>query len=125
LLQVARRNLSRGLTDLALYEVGEVFQPVPGTAYGSGPLPAGDARPGDEALSALRASIPPQPWHVGALLLGDAIAKQPGQPPVPSALGDALDAALLVANVVDAPLRTVAGRHQALHPGRTAELWSG
>lgn len=125
LLQVARRNLSRGLTDLALYEVGEVFQPVPGTAYGSGPLPAGDARPGDEALSALRASIPPQPWHVGALLLGDAIAKQPGQPPVPSALGDALDAARLVAHVVDAPLRIVAGRHQALHPGRTAELWSG
>ncbi len=102
-----------------------MFLPEAGAAYGSGPLPAGDAHPGEKVLAALRASIPPQPWHVGALLVGDAVGKQPGQSAVPVSLADALDVARAVAWTVDAPIRVVAGRHQALHPGRTAELWSG
>jgi phenylalanyl-tRNA synthetase beta chain len=124
LIQIARRNLSRGLTDLAIAEVGIVFQPVAGTAYGSGPLPPGDARPDDTVLDALRASIPPQPWHVGALVLGDAIAKQPGQPPVAGGLAEALDVARQVALAVSAPVEIATGHHQAMHPGRTAELRS-
>ncbi len=125
LIAIARRNLSRGLTDLALFEVGTVFLPVAGTAYGSGPLPAGDSRPTDEVLGALRASIPPQPWHVGALFLGDAVAKQPGQAAVPSGLADALGAARHLAAVLASPITVATGSHQAMHPGRTAELRSG
>lgn len=125
LVAVAHRNLSRGLTDLALFEVGTVFRPEEGATYGSGPLPAGDARPSDEVLGALRASIPPQPWHVGTLFLGDAVAKQPGQPAVGTGLTDALAAAHHVAGVLAVPLTVVAGSHQSLHPGRTAELRVG
>jgi len=125
LVAIARRNLSRGLTDLALFEVGTVFQPVAGQAYGSGPLPAGDSRPSDEVLSALRASIPPQPWHVGALFLGDAVVKQPGQVAVPSGLSDAISAAKHLATVLASPITIATGTHQAMHPGRTAELRSG
>ncbi|MGK2939240.1 MAG: phenylalanine--tRNA ligase subunit beta, partial [Solirubrobacteraceae bacterium] len=124
LIAVARRNLSRGLTDLALFEVGAVFLPEAGRRYGSGPLPVGDALPSDEVLDALRASIPPQPRHVGALFLGDAVDRAPGRPAVPSGLADALDAARHLASVVAAPLEVVTGQHQALHPGRTAELRS-
>lgn len=125
LLTLARRNVSRGLTDLALFEVGTVFVPATGTAYGSGPLPVGDALPSDEVLGALRASIPPQPWHVGALFLGDAVAKQPGQLPVASGLADALDTARHLATILATPLEVTTGSHQAMHPGRTAELRSG
>ncbi len=125
LIAVARRNLSRGLTDLALYELGTVVVPAAGTAYGSGPLPSGVARPSDEVLEALRASIPPQPWHVGALFLGDTITKQPGQSAVAGGLADALDAARQVAALVAAPLTVATGSHQALHPARTAELRVG
>ena len=125
LVAVARRNLSRGLTDLALYELGTVVLPAAGTAYGSGPLPSGVARPSDEVLEALRASIPPQPWHVGALFLGDTITKQPGQSAVTGGLADALDAARQVAALVAAPLTVATGSHQALHPGRTAESARG
>ena len=125
LIAIARRNLSRGLTDLALFEVGTVVLPQPGVDYGSGPLPVGDVRPSDEVLGALRASIPPQPWHVGALFLGDAVAKQPGQPALPHGLGDALGAARHLAAVLAVPLTVVTGQHQALHPGRTAELRVG
>lgn len=124
LIGVARRNLSRGLNDLALFEIGTVFRPVAGQAYGSGPLPSGDALPADEVLGALRASIPPQPWYAGALFLGDSIERAPGRPAVPAGLGDALDAARHLASVVAAPLEIVTGSHQALHPGRTAELRS-
>lgn len=125
LVAIARRNLSRGLTDLALFEVGTVFRPVAGRAYGSGPLPVGDSRPSDEVLDALRSSIPPQPWHVGALFLGDAVPRQPGQPAVPNGLADALGAAQHLATVLASPITVATGSHQAMHPGRTAELRSG
>ena len=45
LVQVAARNRSRGLTDLAVYELGSVFLPAAGRPFGSGALPAGGARP--------------------------------------------------------------------------------
>jgi phenylalanyl-tRNA synthetase beta chain len=125
LIGIARRNLSRGLTDLALFEVGNVVRPADGVAYGSGPLPAGNVRPSDEVLDALRASIPPQSWHVGALFLGDSVGKQPGVAPVSSGLWDALDAARHVAALVSAPLEIVSGTHHSLHPGRTAQLLIG
>ncbi|TAL45807.1 MAG: phenylalanine--tRNA ligase subunit beta [Salinibacterium sp.] len=125
LIAAARRNLSRGLTDLALFEVGVVFRPVAGEKYGSGPLPLGTVRPADEELAALRASIPPQPWHVGALFLGDGILKQPAQAAVASGLADALDAARQLAASVGARIEIASGSHQALHPGRTAEIRVG
>lgn len=124
LIAVARRNLARGLTDLALFESGTVFRPSEGQTHGHGQVPAG-ARPSDEVLGALRAGIPPQPWHVGGLFLGDAIAKQAGQAAVPAGLADAISAARHLASVLAAPIAVAAGRHQALHPGRTAEFRSG
>jgi phenylalanyl-tRNA synthetase beta chain len=125
LIDAARRNLSRGLTDLALYEIGLVFQPVAGEAYGSGPLPAGNARPSDDTLLALNTGIPPQPWHVGALFVGDAVVKQPGLAAVHTGLADAIGAAHQLALAVGATITVRQGSHQAMHPGRTAELWSG
>lgn len=125
LISVARRNLSRGLTDLAVYEVGTVVLPDAGVAYGSDALPVGDALPGGEVLEALRASIPSQPWHVAALFLGDAVRKQPGQPAVPSGLADALGVAHQLGVILAAPVTVSTGHHQAMHPGRTAELRVG
>jgi len=125
LIGVARRNLGRGLTDLAIFEVGTVFRPVAGVTYGSGPLPLGDILPTDDELGALRTSIPPQPWHVGALFLGDAVTKQPGQAAVAHGLADAIGTAKQLAYTLSAPLVVVTGSHQAMHPGRTAELRSG
>ena len=45
LLETARRNLSRGLTDLALFEVGTVFRPESGVTYGTDFIPVGAERP--------------------------------------------------------------------------------
>jgi phenylalanyl-tRNA synthetase beta chain len=125
MIEVARRNLSRGLTNLALFEVGVVFQPEAGTRYGSGPLPIGPAHPGEQRLGELNASIPPQPWHVATLFTGDAIEKQPGQAATASGLADALASVAQVGLALAVDIRVAKGSHHALHPGRTAELWVG
>ncbi len=122
LVDIARRNLSRGLVDLGIFEVGSVVRPEPGVVYGSGPLPSGVARPSDRDLGALLAGIPPQPLLVSALLLGDSAEKQPGSPAVAYGVADALDVARQVAAAVDAVLEVGQGSHAALHPGRTAQL---
>ena len=122
LIGAARRNRSRGLNDLDLFEIGLVFLPEIGRAYGSSELPAGDAKPSDETLAALNAGIPRQPRHLGVLLVGDAITKRPGQVAVPVGIADAIDAVQRVALATGAELEVVQGSHQALHPGRTAEL---
>jgi phenylalanyl-tRNA synthetase beta chain len=125
LVEVARRNLSRGLTDLAIYELGSVFLPEAGRSYGSGPLPVGNSRPSPEVLAALDDSIPPQPLHVAALFLGARVHKQPAQPVVAHWLGDALEAAQQLAHAVNVRVTPRQGAHQAMHPGRTAELFVG
>jgi phenylalanyl-tRNA synthetase beta chain len=125
LLDIARRNLSRGLTDLALFEIGTAFRPEAGVRYGSGPLPVGNARPDATTLASLEASIPPQPWLAAGLFAGDSLSKQPASPAVASGLADALAAAHQLAASVGATLTVAQGSHQSLHPGRTAELFVG
>jgi phenylalanyl-tRNA synthetase beta chain len=125
LIDIARRNLSRGLTDLALFELGTVFLPEPGVLYGTDGIPVGAARPDDDTLHALQASIPPQSWHVAGLYLGEALAKQPGAAAVPAGLTDALDAVRQLSLALSVDIRVRRGMHPALHPGRTAELHVG
>ncbi|OJX67149.1 MAG: phenylalanine--tRNA ligase subunit beta, partial [Micrococcales bacterium 73-13] len=122
LVQAARRNRSRGLTDLALFELGRVFLPEPGAAYGSDALPGVAARPAPDVLAGLDASLPPQPWHLGALFAGDAVPRQPGVAAVPTGIADAVGAARRLAEALGLRLVVAQGAHPALHPGRTAEL---
>ncbi|WP_207457613.1 phenylalanine--tRNA ligase subunit beta [Desertivibrio insolitus] len=122
LIDIARRNLSRGLTDLALYELGVVFLPEADAAYGVDSVPPTAALPADDVLAALNASIPPQPWHVAALFLGDTVPASKGQPRVPAGIADALGAAQQVARSVGVELTVAAGTRASLHPGRTAVL---
>lgn len=122
LMAAAKRNLSRGLTDIAIFEQGLVFLPELDRTYGTSFLPVGDAKPSDDDLETLQSAIPPQPRHVGVLITGDVVTKQPGQPAIPAGIVDALDAVRQVALAVGAEIDIVQGSHQALHPGRTAEL---
>ncbi|HXD62029.1 MAG TPA: phenylalanine--tRNA ligase subunit beta [Lacisediminihabitans sp.] len=125
LIEVARRNLSRSLTDLAIFEAGSVFLPEPNRSYGVGALPVGDARPSVDVLHALNAGIPPQPRHLAALFVGDAVQKQPGQVALKRGLGDALAAVQQLGVALRVEISPRQGSHQAMHPGRTAELFVG
>jgi phenylalanyl-tRNA synthetase beta chain len=125
LIEIARRNLSRGLVDLALYEIGSVFRPEAGVRYGSGDLPSGIIRPTSAELADLLGSIPPQPLRVAALFTGAAVSKQPGQPAIQHGIADALDSARQVGQALGATISVATGSHHSLHPGRTAELFLG
>ena len=122
LLQVAHRNVSRGLTDVALFEVGSVFLPEPGVAYGTETVPPLAVRPDDATLAALHASIPPQPRHVAVLLAGNTAPKAPGRPAVAADLGDVLGAVHVIAAAAGVEVAVSQTRRAALHPGRAAVL---
>ncbi|MBN9606940.1 MAG: phenylalanine--tRNA ligase subunit beta [Actinomycetales bacterium] len=118
----AQRNLSRGLTDLALFELGRVFGEGETAGWGTEELPPLGVTLPDATVAGLLASVPPQPWHVGALLLGDAVAAGPGRAAEPAGLADALDVVRQVALAAGVAVEVRAGSHPALHPGRTAEI---
>ncbi|HWH27339.1 MAG TPA: phenylalanine--tRNA ligase subunit beta [Pseudolysinimonas sp.] len=125
LLDTARRNLSRGLTDLALFEIGTVFRPEGDTVIGTDTIPPGAARPDDVTLATLNAGIPPQGWRVAALVLGDVTPKQPGAAPATAGLADALDVVRQLGVALAFQPTFSPGSHAALHPGRTAEIRIG
>ncbi|MEJ3404954.1 phenylalanine--tRNA ligase subunit beta [Rathayibacter sp. YIM 133350] len=122
LAEVAHRNLSRGLTDLAIFENGLVFLPSASGSLGSPELPIGDERPSDEVLAALAAGIPHQPRNLAGLLIGNAVAKQPGQAAIAWDWEDAVAAVLRLARSLDVDLSIEQGEHVAFHPGRTARI---
>ncbi|MDQ1083542.1 MULTISPECIES: phenylalanine--tRNA ligase subunit beta [Microbacterium] len=122
LLQVAHRNVSRGIVDLALFEVGTVFLPKPGVQYGTASVPPLAVRPDAATLAALDASIPPQRRHVAVLLAGHTVPKQPGQAAVAADLADAVDAVRVLAAAAGLDIELVQAQRAALHPGRTARV---
>ncbi|WP_137846194.1 phenylalanine--tRNA ligase subunit beta [Microbacterium sp. 2FI] len=122
LLQIAHRNVSRGFTDLALFETGAVFLPAAGVVYGTASVPPGAVRPDAATLAALDASIPPQHRHVAVLLAGNSVPKQPGQAAVAADLADALGAVRTIAAAAGVSIDVVQAERAALHPGRTGTL---
>ena len=125
LLQTAHRNVSRGHTDLALFEVGTVFLPEPGVTYGTDTIPPGAARPDEATLAALNASIPPQPRHLALLLTGAVAPKQPGRDAEAAGLEVALDAVRVIAVAAGVDIEVSQSQRAALHPGRTGVLTVG
>jgi len=123
ILDIAKRNVARGLTSLAIYELGSVFQPK-GTT-GSASIPIGNVRPDVATLDGLYDSVPAQPWHVSAVFVGPVTTKQPGQTAVPSGLSEAIDAVHTVATAVGVDVEIRQGSHHAFHPGRCAEVFVG
>ncbi|MFJ2370455.1 phenylalanine--tRNA ligase subunit beta [Microbacterium sp. NPDC087665] len=122
LLQTAHRNISRGLTDLAIFETGIVFLPEPGVEYGTDEVPPPGERPSAETLAELNASIPPQNRFVSALLTGNVTPRQPGRAAEAAGLTEALDAVRVIASAAGVEIDVVQSERAALHPGRTGEL---
>lgn len=121
LLDTVRRNVSRGLTDLAVYEIGLVTRPAPGAP--AAPALPGGVRPTDEQLAALAAAVPDQPRLVAGVLTGRR--ELAGWWGTGRAAGweDALAAARLVAERAGTEVVVVpdTGR-MPWHPGRCARL---
>ncbi|WP_394942248.1 phenylalanine--tRNA ligase subunit beta [Psychromicrobium sp. YIM B11713] len=114
LLEVAKRNISRGFRDLQLFESGSVF--LPGEVMGTSSIPPLGERPSDEVLDALFDGVPEQPFHLAAVLVGADLAGRAWD------WADALDLASLAGEVLGVDVVIGQGQHRAFHPGRTAQL---
>ena len=120
LLEAAKRNVSRTLTDLSIYEVGLVFNAADSNE--SVCLPSGTELPSDSDLEKLHASVPNQPLSLGALFVGNRIAEQVGRKASKSGYADAIQAARIAAHAVGLEIELSQATPKGFHPGRTAEL---
>jgi phenylalanyl-tRNA synthetase beta chain len=120
LLEIAKRNHSRGFRDLAVFEAGMVF--LPGDTLGTPSIPPLGVKPSDEVLDALYDGVPDQPLHIAAVLTGHDSPAAAGHAPRLWDWADALDIARLAGDVLGVELVVTQGRHQAFHPGRAAQL---
>ncbi len=123
LLATARRNVGRGMPDLALFETGRVFRP----AADAPPAPrlSVDGRPGADELAALDAALPYQPVHVALVLTGAREVRGWWGPGRAATWADAVEAARVVAEALDVDVRVRAADVAPWHPGRCAAIVAG
>ncbi len=120
LVEIARRNITRGTRDLALFSVAQVSFRTPTTSAVE-MLPV-DREPTDAERERLRASLPEQPLHVAALYTGN---REPAGHTGPGREADALDAveaARIVGRALGAEIEVRAGEYAPWHPGRCVEV---
>src|SRR6202165_4290740 len=103
LIEVVRKNHSRKVPRIRIFEVGRVF--LRDAAVQDGPLSVAGVR---------------QPMRIGAAAFGTALEEQWGEP---ARKGDFFDAkADLAAMVSPLAVRFEAAQHPAFHPGRSAHV---
>ena len=119
LIETARRNLSRGLTDLAMVEHGSVFIASKAKAP---EFPPTLSRPSADQIANLESGIPSQPKHLAGLFLGSRVGAQPGSKSVVAGVEDAIEAARVVAASVGVEFELRQSTPKGLHSGRSAEL---
>src|SRR4051794_8099587 len=120
LLATLARNIARGQTDVAVFEVGTVFRGAP--VAGAMPELRAGHRPSAEDLARLEEALPAQPTHLAVALSGDrepggwwGAGRRAGWP-------DAVEAARIAARAVDLELAVEATVLAPWHPGRCAAL---
>lgn len=119
LIDVAVRNVSRGIGDVALYEVGNVT-----TSAGvvPAPIPGVAQRPSQAEIEALATGTPRQRLHLGAILCG-----QHGYSGVLQHVrnwdwADAVELVRDIASLLGVKLHVANAERAPWHPGRCAEI---
>lgn len=122
LIETARRNLSRGLNDLAIVEQGSVFM-----AANSKPpvFPDTSTRPSADQIANLEMGIPQQPKHLAGLFLGSRLGSQPGSKSITAGVEDALEAARVLGASVGVSFEIRQAQPKGFHTGRSGELLVG
>ncbi|MFI5496275.1 phenylalanine--tRNA ligase subunit beta [Actinoplanes sp. NPDC051859] len=123
LLATLKRNLGRGERDLALYETGTVF--LPHLTAAAPPQLGVDHGPSTEDWTAANAIVPEQPWHLAAVLTGDATPAGWWGEGRPATWSDAVEAAriaLSAAGMTPDRVTVEAVAYAPWHPGRCAAI---
>ena len=129
LLNTASRNVSRGNPRVAIFELDQV---VSAQGVVPAPIPGVEEKPSDEVMQALRAGVPKQPWHVAAVLAGNAMEASPHDAARAWDWADAIELAIRVAvsqGLAVRPEALGAGGQATVaapfHPGRVAQIRVG
>jgi phenylalanyl-tRNA synthetase beta chain len=123
LLDVMARNISRGMSDLAVFSIAQVV----GAALKPAPIPPirADRPPSVEALRALSERVPVQPVHLAVALCGNRIPPGPwgkGRSVEPS---DIFMVGDILARAAGVKVARKTAHHAPWHPGRCAYLQAG
>uniref|UniRef100_UPI0027962710 phenylalanine--tRNA ligase subunit beta n=1 Tax=Nocardiopsis sp. CC223A TaxID=3044051 RepID=UPI0027962710 len=121
LFKALARNVGRGFTDVALFEIGLVYRPKPGATRA--PLLPVDRGPDADELALIDAALPEQPRRVGTVITGDAERAGWWGQGRTATWADAVQAAREVARVAGVELEVEADAHAPWHPGRCAALY--
>jgi phenylalanyl-tRNA synthetase beta chain len=123
LFATLRRNIGRGLRDLAIYELGLVFHPR--DTVGAPPLMGVADRPNVAELAFAETYVPDQPWHAAVVLAGEVEPAGWWGPGRPAIWADAVQAgriALDTAGIGADRIEVRRGERAPWHPGRCAEV---
>ena len=116
------RNIGRGFPDTALFEVGQVFLPRPGST-GVAPILATDRGPTEAELATLAAALPDQPQHVAGVLAGNRELPGWWGQGRAQTWADAIEAACQAGAVSHLSFDVRAAAEAPWHPGRCAALY--
>jgi len=122
LLRVLGRNVGRGFADVALFEMGLIFQDRPDGPR-SAPILRVDRGPTVQEVAMLEAALPDQPLHVAAVLSGDREAAGWWGSGRPASWEDAVESARQVLRASRVPFSVQADRQDPWHPGRCAAIY--
>lgn len=123
LLEALARNVSRGITDVALFAIAQVVQPTEQTKS-VGLIPVA-RRPTDAEIALLDASLPQQPQHVAAVLTGLREPRGPWGDGRRAEAADAFEAVRIIAGASGIEVVLRAAHYLPWHPGRCAEVLVG
>jgi phenylalanyl-tRNA synthetase beta chain len=123
LLRALARNVGRGFSDVALFEMGMVYRPRL-NAPKPPRLPV-DRGPTAEEIASIEAALPDQPLRIGAVLAGQREPAGWWGEGRPADWADAIEAARLVVREAGAEPAVRADRHSPWHPGRCAAVYAG
>ena len=124
LLRALGRNVSRGGSDIGLYELGSVF--LPGVAgRPKAPKLGVDRAPTVDELKELEAALPDQPLHVAVVVCGARGQAGWWGESRPAGWPDAVEAAREVARAVGLDVRVEPAQQAPWHPGRCARVLLG
>jgi len=122
LMRVLARNVGRGFADVALYEMGLVFRPRPGSP-GTAPILRVDRGPTAAEVASLEQGLPAQPLRLGVVLAGKRELAGWWGDGRPAEWQDAIEAVREVLRASRLPYRVEADQHAPWHPGRCAAIF--
>jgi phenylalanyl-tRNA synthetase beta chain len=119
------RNISRGFTDVALFEIASVSllsEKQSATGVTNPPRPAVTQRPTAADIAALEALLPAQPLHLSVVLAGALKPAGLGAKAVLATWRDAIEIALALGVELGVEITVTTGDNAPWHPGRCAAL---